>query len=141
LFTGNGFASEPILLAYIFYSDVKNRRLHGVHTGTVMTNFSMKSVLRSWAILVLIGILYTKSVDLKLFHPFYRRHFLCRHCFKDSWDHISEEETVYYRRHSIAMGSLVSWCYQQQKFILSYIYYKLYAVGHLPNQNASCPGC
>jgi hypothetical protein len=39
------------------------------------------------------------------------------------------------------MGSLVSWCYQQQKFILSYIYYELYVVGHLSNQNASCPGC
>jgi hypothetical protein len=39
------------------------------------------------------------------------------------------------------MGSLVSWCYQQRKYILSYIYYKLYVVGHLSNQNASCPGC
>jgi hypothetical protein len=39
------------------------------------------------------------------------------------------------------MGSLVSWCCQQPKFILSYIYYKLYVVGHLSNQNASCPGC
>jgi hypothetical protein len=38
-------------------------------------------------------------------------------------------------------NSLVSWCYQQQKFILSYIYYKLYVVGHLSNQIASCPGC
>jgi hypothetical protein len=28
------------------------------------------------------------------------------------------------------MDSLVSWCYQQQKFILSYIYYKLYVVPH-----------
>jgi hypothetical protein len=34
---------------------------------------------------------------------------------------------------------LVSWCYQQRKFILSCIYYKLYVVGHLSNQNASCP--
>jgi hypothetical protein len=44
---------------------------------------------------------------------------------------ISEEETVYYRRHPIAMGSLVSWCYQQKnlfylRFIINYMLWGIY---------------